>query len=60
MSVERMDRLRETGFSPQMRDVEIVEHRAKLDKVRHDIAGIDQYRLMTAAPEVNTQDLAGG
>jgi D-xylose 1-dehydrogenase (NADP+, D-xylono-1,5-lactone-forming) len=36
----------ETGFSPQMRSVEIVEHRAKREEVRHDTPAIDQYRLM--------------
>jgi predicted dehydrogenase len=36
----------ETGFSPQMRDVEIVERRAKREEVRHAVAATDQYRVM--------------
>jgi predicted dehydrogenase len=36
----------ETGFSPQSRDVEIVEHRAKREDVRHSSQGADQYRRM--------------
>ncbi len=36
----------DSSFVPRSGDAEIVEHRAQREEIRHEFAGVDQYRLM--------------